>query len=82
MDKCIICGRDIDESTHYKIQSRGVEIDFFSRDCVNQYVKNAEQLLNSHSNLQVRNLNEEKNSEFPDVNGKNFRIYSTIRLEK
>lgn len=44
MDKCVICGREIKNDSHFLIQSRGEEINFYSRDCVDKYVAAVERL--------------------------------------
>ncbi|MFZ0456061.1 MAG: hypothetical protein WCE54_23700 [Ignavibacteriaceae bacterium] len=71
MSKCIVCGREI-ENTHYLIQSRGVEINFYSKNCISEYVKNIELSL-SKSELPAANF-ENQRIEKP-------RIYNTLRLE-
>ena len=72
MSKCIVCGREINENNHYLIQSRGVEINFYSKNCISEYVKNIELFL-AKSELPVANIENEK-MEKP-------RIYNTLRLE-
>ena len=81
MEKCIICGRNIKSTTHFLIQSRGKEINFYSSDCVEKYISNAESSSLIDYELNKRNFKNEDNSGLLNIQRNKPRIFNTLLME-
>ena len=76
MAKCIMCGREINEDTHLLIHNQGVELNFYSKNCVNEYIKKAERLI-SENELPVKELEKEdlQTGKFQKKNLKKEKVF-------
>lgn len=63
MAKCVICKREIDTGTHLLILSHGVEVNFYSRDCVKKYIEIEERFI--QQNQSSYRISETKSKENP-----------------